>query len=79
MATRGSPGTPCGSEARRGRLKTVSYWVDIAKRDYRDVLAYAEYPGYMKKVPPSEEILAAERQEIINQDWLQYQMWLRKK
>jgi len=43
------------------------------------VLAYAEYPGYMTKVPPSEEISAAEREEIISQDWLQYQMWLRKK
>lgn len=62
-----------------GDIKQLRYWVDISKRDYRDVLAYAEYPGYMTKVPPLEEISAAGRQEIINQDWLQYQAWLQKK
>jgi hypothetical protein len=59
-----------------GRFDEVQPHVDMAKQDYRDVLAYAEYPNYMRGVPPSEKISEAKREEKINQDWQQYQDWL---
>jgi hypothetical protein len=56
-----------------GSLERLRYEIEGAKRDYRDVLAPAEYPGYCKRVrrPPPEE-----EQRIIDADWRQYQDWL---
>jgi hypothetical protein len=61
-----------------GRFDQLRSHVDMAKRDYRDVLAYAEYPNYMQKVPPSGGIPAAKEQEAIDQDWRQYEEWLKR-
>jgi hypothetical protein len=61
-----------------GDLAAVRSQIEVAKCDYRDVLAYAEYPDYMKMVPPSERIAEADRQKIIHSDWNQYETWLKK-
>ena len=61
-----------------GKLDALRRQIEVAKCDYRDVLAHAEYPDYMKKVPPSERIAEQERQKIIRSDWNQYQSWLNK-
>src|SRR5687767_10672686 len=58
-----------------GNVERLRYEIEGAKRDYRDVLGPAEYPGYRKmfrmdKLPPEE------RQRIIDADWKQYQDWL---
>lgn len=52
---------------------------DTAKQDYRDVLAYAEYPGYFIQVPVSGQVSTETVQTVINQDWEQYQEWLNRK
>jgi len=52
---------------------------DVAKIDYRDVLAFAEYPEYMQKVSPSAALTEEERERIIRADWRQYQSWLNRK
>jgi len=62
-----------------GDLQALRYEIDVAKRDYRDVLASAEYPEYMKKVPPSSALAEVERERIIRADWNQYQSWLNRK
>ena len=49
--------------------------IESAKRDYRDTLAAAEYPGYFKKVPGPGRVPADEEQRIIDADWKQYQDW----
>ena len=59
-----------------GDLKRLRYEIESAKRDYRDVLAPAEYPGYAKLVFRSEELTQDEQQRIIDADWRQYQDWL---
>lgn len=41
--------------------------------DYRDVLAWAEYPAYMRAHGP------AEQKKAIEQDWEQLQKWLHRK
>ena len=58
-----------------GDLQALRREIDVAKRDYRDVLAYAEYPEYMLKVSPSAEPAEVERERIIRADWKQYQFW----
>jgi hypothetical protein len=62
-----------------GHFEQLRAHVDMAKHDYRDVLAYAEYPNYMREVPPSEMIDDSTREEIIKRDWRQHQEWLNKK
>ena len=62
----------------REDLQALRREIDVAKSDYRDVLAYAEYPEYMQKFSPSAEIAQAERERIIRADWSQYQAWLNK-
>src|ERR1700730_9278763 len=52
--------------------------VEMAKRDYRDVLAFAEYPGYFTKVPPNAKPSDPAHAEVIDADWNQYQEWLKK-
>jgi hypothetical protein len=62
-----------------GSLDAVRRNVEIAKLDYRDVLAPAEYPTYIKL--GFSEIAAKsepEEQRIIQSDWDQYQLWLHK-
>ena len=61
-----------------GDIHVLRREIDVAKRDYRDVLAYAEYPEYMRKVSPSADLTEAERKMIIRADWTQYQSWLNK-
>ena len=61
-----------------GDIQVLRREIDVAKRDYRDVLAYAEYPEYMKKVSPSADHTEAERKMIIRADWTQYQLWLNR-
>jgi hypothetical protein len=59
-----------------GDIKGLRYAIGLAKCDYRDVLAQAEYPSYIKHVPPTGRLSAAEVQKIINADWNQYHDWL---
>ena len=57
----------------QGDPEKLLYWIDIAKRDYRDVLAFAEYPGQMRaplKLAP--DLL----QKIMEEDRTQYVAWL---
>jgi hypothetical protein len=61
-----------------GDLQALRREIDAAKSDYRDVLAYAEYPEYMQTVPPSGGLAEDERNKIIRADWKQYQSWLNR-
>jgi hypothetical protein len=61
-----------------GNLEGLRGAVDRAKRDYRDVLAPAEYPKYMQHGSHSLRLRSRERQQIYTDDWQQYQQWLKK-
>jgi hypothetical protein len=52
----------------------LRYWVDIAKRDFRDVLAAAEYPDELRA--PTWRMPAAEAGDIRKRDAEQYWKWL---
>ena len=61
-----------------GSLDKLRACIDSAKRDYRDALAAAEYPAYFKIGFPIRELPKKERRRIIDEDWRQYEDWLKK-
>jgi hypothetical protein len=61
-----------------GDAEQLRRHIEVAKRDYRDVLAAAEYPGYMRDIPPAEDVPAEEKQRVIDRDRAQYEAWLRR-
>lgn len=62
----------------RGDIEALRGAIDTAKQDYRDVIAWAEYPKYMRDVSPSAEISAGDRKEVTDADWKQYVEWLNR-
>jgi len=63
----------------KGDQEELRRQIEVAKSDYRDVLAYAEYPSYMNEIPPGGGVSPDKRRQIIDQDWLQYKDWLNRK
>ena len=61
-----------------GDLKTLTEAIGSAKHDYRDVLAAAEYPKYMRKAFNIETLHPEEQAALIQSDWQQYASWLAK-
>jgi hypothetical protein len=57
------------------KLTDPSHYVNIAKQDFRDVLAWAEYPNQMKFGYTKDPVKTA---ELIKKDQEQYQAWLNK-
>lgn len=62
----------------RGNLVQLRVWCDVANEDYRDVLAAAEYPAYMKKIKPSEKN-STKIQTAIKKDAEEYRKWFTNK
>lgn len=56
-----------------GNLKDLRRYIEAAKSDYRDVLAWAEFPAYFRQGTFASE---AARQSVIESDWHQYERWL---
>lgn len=61
-----------------GSVQKLRACIDSAKRDYRDALAAAEYPAYFKIGFLIREFPEKERRRIIDEDWRQYEEWLKK-
>jgi hypothetical protein len=55
-------------------LDALCYWTEIAKSDYRDVLASAEYPRYGQSSPRTDD----QHNQIIRSDREQYDEWFRR-
>jgi hypothetical protein len=62
----------------QGNLKSLRAALKTANEDFRDVLAYAEYPAYLQDVNPSDAD-PAKRRRAIDADWQQYRGWLERK
>jgi hypothetical protein len=56
-----------------GDLVTLKRYLRDAGMDYRDVLAWAEYPAYMRAHGPDEQ------RKAIESDWEQLQTWRHRK
>ena len=61
-----------------GNIEKVRSNIETAKRDFRDVLAYAEYPEYFATINPGREYSIEEKNRIIENDWKQYTDWLNR-
>jgi hypothetical protein len=59
-----------------GSVAELRDHVAMAKEDYRDVLAAAEYPLAFAQWPRWDAVSPNERQRIHDADWEQYQQWL---
>lgn len=59
-----------------GSIEALCRHIDLAKCDYRDVLAPAEYPAYSKKAFHMDRLSEEEERRIIDCDWKQYESWL---
>jgi hypothetical protein len=58
-------------------IEDVQRWVDIAKKDYRDILASAEYPSEL--LAPTWSMSKDETAIIRTTDRKQYEEWINKK
>jgi hypothetical protein len=61
-----------------GLLDSVHQNLDAARREWRDVIAHAEYPNYMQRVSGPSAVSSDQRSEIIRADWEQYDAWLNR-
>jgi hypothetical protein len=61
-----------------GSVQQLRACIELAKRDYRDVLAAAEYPAYYKIGFQVRKLPAEEQSRIIHSDWRQYEEWLKR-
>ena len=59
-----------------GNLEVLRREIEVAKCDYRDILAYAEYPEYMKKVSPGSDLPKKQVRDVVARDRSQYEKWL---
>ncbi len=60
-----------------GDLAALRREIEKAKSDYRDVLAYAEYPRYSREIA-LKDVTESLKQVVIDEDWSQYESWLRR-
>ena len=61
----------------QGDLEALKHCIRLAKQDYRDVIAPAEYPGYSRMGFRVGKLAGDAQAEIIGADWRQYESWLR--
>jgi hypothetical protein len=59
-----------------GDTSKVVKYVEDARLDYRDVLAWAEYPRYFAQGGFDTD---ADEKQAIDDDWAEYQSWLGRK
>lgn len=61
-----------------GNLERLKENIETAKIDFRDIVAIAEYPKYSEQVGfDTDEFTEEELNDIIKDDWGQYQNWLK--
>jgi hypothetical protein len=59
----------------RGDLERLEHFAAVAASDYRDVLAFAEYPSYFGTSPSADD---DGLQQLVDDDWRQYKEWFEK-
>lgn len=61
-----------------GDIEHLRRELDVAKRDYRDVLLGAEYLAYGALTLRNPHPSAEDAQRAIDADWAQYEAWLKR-
>ena len=60
-----------------GNIELVKKYVEKANKDYRDVIALAEYPSYSEHAF-DDNLPTEKKKQLINDDWKQYEAWINK-
>ncbi len=60
-----------------GSVQKLRSCIDSAKRHYRDAVVAAEYPSYFMIGFRGQKLPEKEQRRIIDEDWRQYQEWLK--
>ena len=58
-----------------GNISMIDQYIDDANRDWRDVIAQAEYPEYAKVLFSKSEVT---KRKAIEKDSKQYEKWFKK-
>jgi hypothetical protein len=58
-----------------GKINKLKENVKIAITDYRDIIAYSEYPEYSDKVGFDDTVSRNKINEIIKRDKIQFEKW----
>jgi hypothetical protein len=61
-----------------GDINKLRKYVEIAKTDYRDVIAWAEYPNYFENTMKNNKLSQKEIEKLYDLDWQEYQKWFLK-
>ena len=61
-----------------GNISKVRNYIEMANNDYRDVIALAEYPNY-SEYAFNEDLLEDKLKQLINSDYIQYEIWFNKR
>ena len=60
-----------------GQLELVKKFVSKANYDFRDIIALSEYPNY-SEYAFDDDLSEQKKQQLINDDWCQFEHWLNK-
>ncbi|MBY0481795.1 MAG: hypothetical protein K2Q21_10590 [Chitinophagaceae bacterium] len=60
-----------------GDFELIKMFVEKANFDFRDVIALSEYPNY-SKYAFEEDLPQQKKNQLINEDWNQFEKWLKK-
>ena len=60
-----------------GDIALLKKYIELANKDFRDIIAMAEYPNY-SQIAFSNNISMVEKEKLIEEDWIQYKSWLDK-
>ncbi len=61
-----------------GNREEIRRYIQVALTDFRDVLTLAEHPNYSQDVIPGVRLPQKRLEQICEQDWQQYQDWLKR-
>ena len=61
-----------------GDLASLRSWLQVARVDFRDVLAPAEYPEYFRRLRGDNSMSLSGLEEVVASDWRQYCSWLER-
>jgi hypothetical protein len=62
----------------QGSVEKLRPLVEDARRDYRNVLVWAECPNYHRIGFRARELPIKEQRRIVDSDWRQYEGWLQR-
>jgi len=61
-----------------GNVELMKKHAEKAIDDFRDIIALSEYPNYSGYGFDDDNLSEEKKEQLINDDWMQYEAWLKK-